>query len=76
MSFDANNAVDGNLATCMRTPSIGTREPDRKSWGIYKCWVNKQNVNGTHLGTEYRGTLYLIPFSKSYWYTVIAVMGT
>lgn len=32
MSFDANNAVDGNLATCMRTRSIGTREPDRITW--------------------------------------------
>lgn len=32
MRFDANNAVDGNLATCMRTRPIGTNAPDRITW--------------------------------------------
>lgn len=32
MRFDANTAVDGNLATCMRTRPIGTNAPDSIMW--------------------------------------------
>lgn len=32
MYYDANNAVDRNTATCMRTVAIGINNPDNAVW--------------------------------------------
>lgn len=29
---DASNAVDGNIATCMKSNGIGTNDPDKTVW--------------------------------------------
>lgn len=42
--YDACNAVDGNLGTCMRTYNIGPNSPDKTVWwmvdlgGIYNIY--------------------------------------
>lgn len=55
MRFDANNAVDGNLATCIRTHPIGTHAPDRTMWwkvdlgrayNIYSINIMFKNYDG------------------------------
>lgn len=54
-NYDANNAVDGNVATCMRTKPIGLNNPDKTVWwkvdlgglrNIYSISVLFKNYNG------------------------------
>lgn len=56
IGYDANNAVDGNTATCMRTKAIGPNNPDKTVWwrvdlgglrNIYSISVLFKNYNGT-----------------------------
>lgn len=43
--YDASNAVDGNIATCMRTKTIGSRSDDKTLWwkvdlgGVYSIYT-------------------------------------
>lgn len=63
-SYDAGNAVDGNIATCMRTRviGIGPTPQDRKMWwkvdlgGLYTIYnINIQFKNyGEDLGVFYK----------------------
>lgn len=43
-NFEASNAVDGNIATCMRTKDIGSTSEDKTVWwkvdlgGVYNMY--------------------------------------
>lgn len=70
MRFDANNAVDGNLATCIRTHPIGTHAPDRTMWwkvdlgrayNIYSINIMFKNYDGYgRIVSNYWSTFNLI----------------
>lgn len=53
--YDANNAVDGNIVTCLRTEEIGRNDPDKTVWwkvnlgdlgNIYSISILFKNYNG------------------------------
>lgn len=55
VTYDASNAVDGNVATCMRTKEIGLRSSDKTVWwkvdlrgifNIYRINILFKNYDG------------------------------
>lgn len=55
VGYDATNAVDGNIATCMRTKEIGPNSPDKTVWwkvdlggifNIYRINILFKNYDG------------------------------